>query len=174
MNQKKLMKTALRIIADIVIVFIILVLLINIIPYAFGLKPYAVLTGSMSPAIKTGSLILVEKTGFDDIYVNDIAAFESNKAPGKRFTHRIIEKNIEDRTFITKGDASAHQDVLPATEDTLIGKVVHLPIPLLGYPVYLLSSLFAKITVLVIIALWTAFEIEIYILRKHKKGEINE
>ena len=169
MNQRRLMKTAAKALTDIIIVFLAVILLINIAPLCFGLKPYAVMTGSMSPTIKTGSLILVKKCGWDGIQVNDIATFESNKNPGERFTHRVIGKNDEDKTFTTKGDASGAVDSVPATLDTLVGKVVFYPIPFLGYPVHLLSSLFAKIAVFIIIVLWAALEIEIYILTKNKK-----
>lgn len=72
-------------------------------PQIFGYQFYRVMSGSMSPTLKIGSVIL-SKTPEDNsaLKVGDIITFEEN---GAVITHRIIEVVKKDGTkYRTKGD----------------------------------------------------------------------
>lgn len=95
-------------------------------------RAYVVQSGSMEPAVKTGSIIisLPEK-----IYSqNDIVTFKSGKSV---VTHRIMSRTFPDGignspVYKTSGDANKDFDPLEVKDDQIVGKVV-FTIPYLGY-----------------------------------------
>ena len=95
-----------------------------------------VLSGSMSPTINMGDLVIVTPTDSQDIKVNDIIAF---KDTDKKFptTHRVIE--ITDQGFKTKGDANEDPDSRIVKPNEVIGKVA-FKIPYAGYFVHYARS----------------------------------
>lgn len=97
----------------------------------FGITPYAVLSGSMEPALPVGSLLFVQKTEFDQIQVGDIVTFVQN-AELTIATHRVVSVDSAARCLTTKGDANTIIDGSPVREANLVGVVV-LCIPGLGY-----------------------------------------
>ena len=58
-------------------------------PKAFGFQMYTVISGSMEPAIPTGSLVYVRYEEPDTIVKDDVIAFYSNNADGSIITHRV-------------------------------------------------------------------------------------
>ena len=56
--------------------------------YAFGYRPYNVLTGSMEPAISAGDLVIVKSQ--DEYQVGDVIKFQLSDG-GLPVTHRIVE-----------------------------------------------------------------------------------
>ena len=98
-------------------------------------KIFVVESGSMSPALQPGSLIVVKPES--DYREGDIITFkkepEANiKTRGATTTHRIVRK--EDELFITKGDANETEDSHPVSQELIIGKLF-LAFPYLGYPI---------------------------------------
>lgn len=71
-----------------------------------------VLSGSMEPAIPTGSLAVVVTVRAEELAVGDVITFHHPQAARTYVTHRIvrIEGTGADRTFITRGDANALED----------------------------------------------------------------
>lgn len=71
-----------------------------------------VLTGSMEPAIPTGSVAVVVPIRADEIVVGDIVTFHHPNDPRSYVTHRVlaIEDDGVTRTLETKGDANAVPD----------------------------------------------------------------
>lgn len=104
-----------------------------------GLRTFVVQSGSMEPAIKTGSLVFVKPQS--DYQVSDIitAKLDTNsdiKNPATTVTHRITDINTDDGniSYVTKGDANQSPDMNPRPKDMVIGKVI-LTLPYLGFPV---------------------------------------
>jgi len=97
-------------------------------------KLLTVLSGSMEPAVKQGSIVVVKPA--DKYQKGDIITFENREDPRISTTHRILEvKEKEGRTiFITKGDANNAPDSEGVIKERVLGKVI-LTIPFLGYPV---------------------------------------
>lgn len=93
-------------------------------------KLMVVLSGSMEPTIKTGSIVVVkpEKT----YKVGDIITFRDSTQPQITVTHRIFEASGS--AYITKGDANKTADTQERLKQNVLGKVI-FSIPFLGYPV---------------------------------------
>ena len=97
-----------------------------------GYRVYDILTGSMSPTIKPGNLVVVKETLPKEVKKNDVITFKSD-ITNNFTTHRAIDiVNSDGKTeFITKGDANNTQDPVPLDEKLLVGKVV-FQVPYLG------------------------------------------
>lgn len=99
-----------------------------------GIYPYIVLSGSMEPAVKTGSIILVQ-TRAEHVKQGDVILYQSGN---ENITHRIVGHTGKD--YITKGDANAQNDFFPVKQKQIKGKVIYA-IPLLGYVVLFIRTL---------------------------------
>lgn len=107
-----------------------LLLIASALPIPGGIKVFIVQSGSMKPAIKTGSVAVVKSVS--EYKVGDIITFgpySKTKAPT---THRLVE--IKDGNYITKGDANNAPDTRVIAKRDIIGKVL-LDVPYLGYAV---------------------------------------
>jgi len=110
----------------------------------FNYKIFTVQSGSMSPAIGTGSVVVVKP--FESYRVDDVVTFKNESErdvehPQYTITHRIIK--IEDRetgkVYITKGDANDGEDYMGVDPALVVGKVM-FHVPLVGYPVSFAKS----------------------------------
>ncbi|NMC09242.1 signal peptidase I [Candidatus Microgenomates bacterium] len=100
----------------------------NLIP---GYNFYIVMSGSMEPAIHTGSITAVHEES--DYNIQDVITVKMKNDPSQTYTHRIVEKLEEDTvSFKTKGDANESQDPDIAQKDQVLGKVI-FSIPVIGY-----------------------------------------
>ena len=140
----KTIKEIIRIIFNIIIIFITLTLIVAIyfvmrINFSegkyvnfFGYTYFEVTTGSMKDEIEINDVIIVEIT--KDVHENDIISFNQDEAI---ITHRIIKETEE--TLITKGDANGDEDA-PIKKDDVIGKVIKI-IPKLGVWIKVFSDI---------------------------------
>lgn len=125
-----------------VITFILLVvagiMFISKINIPGALQTFLVQSGSMSPTIKTGDLIMVKPEG--NYNIGDIVTFNNSK--NQKVTHRIVniksENNIE--KIFTKGDANKVWDDGYVFQNQIIGKV-NYQIPYLGKLVFFSKTL---------------------------------
>lgn len=109
-----------------------------------GTRIFAVQSGSMEPAIKTGSVLLIVPSS--DYTRGDVIAFLTSpggnpRTPGAVVTHRIysIVTAGGPKTITTKGDANYAPDIETITPDQVLGKAV-LTVPYLGYAVNFLKT----------------------------------
>ncbi len=107
-------------------------LLLTIVPIpGTNFDARVVQSGSMEPAIKTGSLILIRPA--ESYKIGDIVTFRHriNSTPT---THRIIDEKPGDGVwlFTTQGDANESPDMRPVKETQIMGRVM-FHIPYLGY-----------------------------------------
>lgn len=130
-------------------------------PSLFGYKGFYVGSGSMSPEIPVGSLIVVEETDAENIVEKDIITYRNSKKTV--VTHRVIEIDQKDQSFITQGDANEYHDLFPVKPEQIIGRVV-LDIPYVGYLIDFLRSKYGIIT------LW-AFGLVLLVLDISKKKQ---
>lgn len=102
---------------------------------ALTYKPSAIMSDSMAPTFRRGSMVIVQKlTNPMDINISDIIQYEAHDTV---ITHRVIVITQADdgsgkRTFITKGDNNPSRDE-PVSQDHVTG-VVRAQIPYIGYP----------------------------------------
>ncbi|OGD57069.1 signal peptidase I [Candidatus Beckwithbacteria bacterium RIFCSPHIGHO2_12_FULL_47_17] len=97
-----------------------------------GYKLFTVQSGSMQPAFKIGSLVVVKPAG--EYVIGEVITFKNAPTPT---THRI--QNISEGIYTTKGDANDAPDSEPARREQILGKVV-LAVPYAGFPVAFAKS----------------------------------
>ena len=121
----KIVKKIINVFATLIIVFGGIFLLL----FLFNIKPYVVLSGSMEPTIKTGSICFINRNvKYDSIEVGDIIAYKLNN--GTLVTHRVVSKNPNGLN--TKGDNNKDVDGLITTKNNYVGKNAFW-IPVIGY-----------------------------------------
>ena len=145
-------------------------IIISIIPIPGNYKVLTVLSGSMEPAIKTGSIIFVKPLPINYYKVNDVITFLDPTISEQPITHRIIEINEvnEERYFKVKGDANSAADWSEVSKENIAGKIL-FSIPFLGY---LLN--FAKQPLGFVLLIWTPAVIIIWEEVGKIKGEISK
>lgn len=96
--------------------------LVPLLPIDNNIEIKIVESGSMEPAIKTGSLVVI--TPASSYGVGDVITFESTTALIPT-THRIVSISDENGTkmFTTKGDANEEADTNLVAEGSVIGRV---------------------------------------------------
>ena len=87
-------------------------------PNIFGYTFFEIVSGSMSPTIEKGDMIIVKID--NDYKVGDIVSF---KEEDSIITHRIVEKG--DNYYVTKGDANNTVDN-PIKKEQIIGRTVKI------------------------------------------------
>lgn len=114
------------------IIFVALMLIISIFPITGNIKTMEVLSGSMEPAIGTGSVIVVKPVS--TYKIGDVISFGQNTKTQIPTTHRIVEMKVVsgEAVYKTKGDANNAEDTKEVLAKDVIGKV-YLSIPYLGY-----------------------------------------
>ena len=122
----------------ILLVLIILMFVPLTVPKLLGYQPYTVISGSMEPAIATGSLVYVRDVEPEAVAAKEVIAYYGGRDRDSVITHRVVENNVSEREFITKGDANAANDVTPVPYHNLLG-CVKITIPSLGYAAQLLT-----------------------------------
>ena len=94
-----------------------------------GWKALSVQTGSMRPAIKPKTLVLVHRVPVNQLKVGDVITYINPANKRSTITHRIIY--IQGRHIIVKGDANPIADA-PLTSAVVVGKVSYA-VPHAGY-----------------------------------------
>lgn len=151
-----------------IIYILVIIYLITFIPCLWGHKPLVVISGSMEPTLKVGSLLYYHKEDLDSFNKNDILVY---KTKHHIVSHRIVE--ISEDGFITKGDANRTIDSNQVYEEQVLGKGVNWCIPYLGYYtdfIYHHKYLIYMSILLLVIDLCNDF----YFNHKKKVGKRNE
>ncbi|MDY3208679.1 signal peptidase I [Clostridium baratii] len=148
-NKGKLVKNIISYIV-MLIVFIFMVISILSNTGSFGYKFYDILTGSMSPTINPGSLIIVKEMDGNEIKEGDIITFKGNSTSNLT-THRVVEviENDNNIKFQTKGDANDVLDPMLIDGNLLVGKVI-LDIPYMGKVMSFINQYRVIIVILII------------------------
>lgn len=97
----------------------------------FSVYPSVIVSGSMSPGIKKGDIVLVKRISASQASVGDIIQFRRGMVS---ITHRIIDVTVNEgmRTFRTKGDANEIPDHDPVLPEQVAGKVIFV-VPKAGW-----------------------------------------
>ena len=115
--------------------YLVAILLIVFAGFSFtgNVKARIVLTGSMSPAISVGDVIVTVPITQKAPQISDVIAYQAKRFNGENvavFSHRIIGGDI-DNGFIVKGDANKSPDPQKPKAEDILG-VVFLTIPFIG------------------------------------------
>jgi signal peptidase I len=141
MTTKKIMKITSNIVTT--LLFLVLLFMIFVVisskasggePQFLGYQLKTVLSGSMEPTFKTGSVIAVKPVeDAGSLKEGDVVTYlQSDNAI---VTHRIMEviNNGENKMFQTKGDNNQDYDTQPVLAQNVIAKYTGFTIPFLGY-----------------------------------------
>jgi signal peptidase I len=103
-------------------------------PQILGYQLKTVLSGSMEPTFKTGSVIAVKPVE-DAASLNKGDVVTYLQQDNTIVTHRIMEviKNGESTMFQTKGDNNKDIDTQPVIAQNVVAKYTGFTIPYLGY-----------------------------------------
>lgn len=118
-------------------------------PNLFGYKVYVVLSGSMTPNINKGDLVIVKDVSFNELSVGDVITFKSKKADNY-VTHRISEINIKEEKIITKGDANNVEDSSPVYTENIQGKMVNKINGIGEYVIFIQKNILIIVPIVVI------------------------
>lgn len=131
------MKYIFKLLYYLVIVLISVVaflLIISILPITGNFKTLVVLSGSMEPAIHTGSVVLIKPEV--NYRIGDIITFGKIGKNQTPITHRVNDIRLQEGKpiYITKGDANNAPDTKEVTPTEIQGKVI-FSIPFIGYAI---------------------------------------
>jgi signal peptidase I len=134
--------------------FVLGLLLSAALPLAFGARSMVVRSGSMTPAIRTGDVIVVRPIAPDEAKVGDIVTFQDPDGSGRLMVHRVraIFRQGREVAVTTQGDANTTRErwTVPATGT--IG-IVAYRVPLLGFAVGWIGSPAGRIGLMIVPAL---------------------
>ncbi|MEP9363461.1 signal peptidase I [Nocardioides sp. CN2-186] len=113
-----------------------------VIPRLAGATPYAVLTGSMRPAMPPGTLVVVRPVDPADIKVGSVVTFQPRPDDPSVVTHRIVAQGFDAAglpVYQTKGDANDAVDPAAIHAGQILGQRWYF-VPYIGYLTDLLTG----------------------------------
>ena len=121
-------KAAWYLVFTVVVLFMTVAVFIYLAPH-LGWRVNAVLSGSMEPELKVGSLVVTCPVEPEAIVVGDIITFRPTTVGENMITHRVIGiGQTSSLYFETKGDANDKPDPFTVPARNLIGKICfHAP-----------------------------------------------
>lgn len=120
------MKKICRVVGNGICILSAVILIMAAAAMLLQIKPVVVMSGSMEPAIKTGSIAFIDLKD-RNIKEGDIIAFEK---AGMFITHRAIRR--VDGGWVTKGDANFSEDPGAIDDKSIVGTTI-FSIPGVGY-----------------------------------------
>ncbi|MDP3772280.1 MAG: signal peptidase I [bacterium] len=174
MDTKKIAITSYYVFVSVLGIVGVLVV-VSAFPITGNFKIMAVLSGSMEPAIRTGSIVVVRPS--TSYSIGNIVTFTGTSG-GKSIpiTHRVMEIRVDRGvpSYITKGDANNAPDARLVAHREIIGGLV-FSVPYLGYGVetarkpYGLAALILLPAALIIIDQAGRIKKELARLRREKE-----
>ena len=135
-GPRRILSLLLRALGSLLMLGVLLCAAVLAVPRLLGQQVYAVVSGSMEPALPVGSLVFVDGCDPDTLGPGEIIAFSRRSSV---VTHRVVENQAAERRLITRGDANSTEDPDPVPYPSVLGRV-HGHIPVLGRFLLLFSS----------------------------------
>lgn len=122
-----------------------------------GVEPLTVLSGSMSPSIDRGDLVLVGRAQAHQARVGQVITFRSPDGRDRTVTHRVLAVRAQPGAlaFTTKGDANPAAERWSIPHTGRIG-VVRATMPYAGYLVHPFSAGWGRAVMLLVLTLAAA------------------
>lgn len=123
-------------------------------PVLFGCRSLVVMSGSMQPAISTGSVVIVKQVAASGIAVGDVVSFRNPEDTSEILTHRVRAVETRDGRLQveTRGDANTGGEKWSIDPAGTVGRVV-FKVPYLGYLLAPLQGRLARLALVVAPAL---------------------
>ena len=118
----------------------------------FGHTPVVVLSGSMEPTYKVGSVIYYKKVSEKELKEKDVITFNIDN---KTISHRIV--SIDNGLIETKGDANNTSDIHKIRYENIKGKVGNNSIPYVGYYIKMVNDNLTLVVIVTVIILVSEF-----------------
>lgn len=114
--------------------FVAAVVLTMVVSTLVGLRTLTVLSGSMTPVLRAGDLVVVERISPLEARVGDVITFRDPANGARLITHRVRTYTLRGRTvsFVTRGDANRSSEEWTIPVNGEIGRAV-MHVPKLGY-----------------------------------------
>lgn len=124
-------------------------------------------SGSMAPAISTGSVVFVSSTPMDQVEAGDVITYQDDGS--NLITHRVVEvfAGSTSLRFETKGDANDVRDAEPVYAGDYVGTVTY-SIPYIGYVTAFSQTPIGYVTLVLVPVLALIFT-ELWSLYRHMK-----
>lgn len=172
-NKKGTLATVLSAVGTILLIIVIILCVPLTVPRLFGYEVYTVISGSMEPAIPTGSLVYTKNIAPEDVEKDDVIAFYSSTDNGAIITHRVVKNQVVEGQFVTKGDANKKEDAMPTVYGNLLGKV-ELSVPFLGQLLAMVASAPGKIAAVCLIGLAIILHVVAGLIGRRREEDIEE
>jgi signal peptidase len=135
-------------------------LLAAVAPQIGGYRSFTVRSGSMTPAIETGDVVVTKSISPLAARVGDVVTFVDPEGTGKLFSHRVqsVRAVGGEVAFVTRGDANTSTEHWRVPASGSIGRVAYR-IPKIGYALSWVDSGPARLALIAIPALlllWAA------------------
>jgi signal peptidase len=100
-------------------------LLAAVAPQLAGYRSFTVRSGSMTPAIETGDVVVTKPIAPLSARVGDVVTFVDPEGTGKLFSHRVqsVRAVGDDVAFVTRGDANTSTEHWRVPASGSVGKV---------------------------------------------------
>ena len=125
-----------------------------VIPMVVGDRSYVVMSGSMTPAVHAGDVVVNRPTSPLEVRVGDVITFKDPHHAGRLLTHRVRHVQVSGMRvlFETKGDANNTVESWVISADGRLSRVV-FRIPMLGFLLVVLRTRAAELALVVVPAL---------------------
>jgi signal peptidase I len=141
---------------------------VTLLPMLLGWRPYVVESGSMTPRIDVGDVVLAAPESDPQALLGRVTVFDDPEMPGRVKTHRVMSIN-DDGSLVTKGDANPTPDTQPIQIDDVRG-LGRLLVSFVGLPMVWVKTgqwlWFGLFLLSVLVAAW--------LVGKDKDGEDDE
>ena len=119
-----------------------------------GRHSLSILSGSMTPTLRVGDLVIDRQERAADLRRGDIVTFRDPDNSTRLLTHRVVRIRIRRgiANVVTKGDANTGVERWSAPMDGSVG-VVEYRIPKLGYAVVYIGGRYGRLGMIAIPAL---------------------
>lgn len=148
---RRVLAAGCSVVGTLLIAAVILLCLPLTVPRLLGYEVYAIVSGSMEPAIPTGSLVYAKAAEAGGLEAGDVIVFFGGPDGASVITHRVVENRPQDRQLITRGDANAANDVTPLPYERVLGRVAW-SVPGLGLFLPAVTTMQGKLSLLGVLA----------------------
>ena len=135
---------------------VIWLIMLSVVPIAWGWQPRAIISGSMEPRIHVGDVVVIAPGTPKDLTAGQVISFTDPNQPSRVLTHRLVQK-YPDGTWQTKGDANPTPDTSPIRESAIVGKP-RILVPWVGMLSYWMTAGHPEYAVgaaaLVVVLIW--------------------
>ncbi len=127
------------------------VAVIVIAPMMFGFHFVTILSGSMTPTLGVGDVVMERRIAPLQAKVGDVVTFKAPNKPGETYTHRVVSIRIHGQRaeFVTQGDANLSTESWSVPLNGNIG-LARYHVPKIGYITNRAGSKFGRLALIVV------------------------